>query len=190
MKYSLIVPTYNRLDELKELIPSLEAQSFDNHLFELVIVDDGSTDDTLAYLNSLQLSFDINIQKQKNQGPGAARNRGMSVANGEYFIFVDSDCMLPPDYFTTLNSHLDKFRLDAFGGPDTYHPSFSPLLKAINYAMTSFIGTAGTRGNKKSLSKFYPRSFNMGIHRRVYENIGGFNTVSYTHLTLPTTPYV
>jgi len=174
MKYSLIIPTFNRLEELQELIPSLESQKFDKTLYELVIIDDGSTDDTIGYLEGLRLPFNLIIRSQKNQGPGAARNHGMKVALGMYFIFVDSDCILPENYLKSIDSHLEENALDAFGGPDTYHPSFSPLLKSINYAMTSFLGTAGTRGNKKSLGKFYPRSFNMGLHRKVFESIGGF----------------
>ena len=179
MKYSIIIPTFNRLEELKELIPSLESQSLDPSQFELVIIDDGSTDQTLEYLNHLNLPFNLTLRSQKNQGPGAARNHGMSIAAGSHFIFVDSDCILPPQYLQIIDSYLEQNSLDAFGGPDTYHPSFSPLLKAINYAMTSFLGTAGTRGSKKSLAKFYPRSFNMGYHRRVYEKIGGFNDLRH-----------
>ena len=103
----------------------------------------------------------------------------MKIAKGEYFLFVDSDCILPSTYLTTIDRAIRAKSFDAFGGPDTYHPDFPPLLKAINYAMTSFIGTAGTRGNKKSLAKFYPRSFNMGFHRKVFESIGGFNSLRH-----------
>ena len=179
MKYSIIIPTYNRLEELKELVPSLENQSFDSSLFELVVIDDGSTDGTMDYLKLLDPPFSLTLRSQRNQGPGAARNHGMSVALGSHFIFVDSDCILPPQYLETIDTYLQNHPLDAFGGPDTYHPSFSPLLKAINYAMTSFLGTAGTRGNKKSLARFYPRSFNMGYDRKVYEKIGGFNDLRH-----------
>ena len=163
MIFSLIIPTYNRLDELKELIPSIERQDYDLTNIELVIVDDGSTDGTEEYIKIYKGPLTIIYEKQQNQGPGPARNRGMAIATGAYFIFVDSDCLLPPQYFTVLSAAVEAKQFDAFGGPDTYHPSFSPLLKAINYSMTSFIGTGGTRGSEKSVSKFYPRSFNMGI---------------------------
>jgi len=101
------------------------------------------------------------------------------MANGEYFIFVDSDVMLPDDYLMKIEEALLQNEFDAFGGPDTYHPSFSPLLKAINYSMTSFIGTGGTRGSEKSVAKFYPRSFNMGIHKNVFDKIGGMNKLRH-----------
>ncbi len=179
MKYSFIIPTYNRLNELQELIPSINELNYNKANFELIIVDDGSTDDTESYIRSLSLSFELKYHQQANQGPGAARNKGMSLAEGEYFLFVDSDCILPADYLYQMDLALNANDLDAFGGPDTFHPSFSPLLKAINYSMTSFLGTGGTRGSTKSIAKYYPRSFNMGIKREVFDRIGGFGDLRH-----------
>ncbi len=173
IKFSIIIATYNRLDELQELFQTLLEMKYDVSRYELVIVDDGSTDGTQKYIKNGQWPFHLLYLKQKNQGPGAARNYGMQEANGEYFLFIDSDCMLPPQYLSEIDKGLKKNQFEAFGGPDTFHPSFSPLLKAINYSMTSFIGTGGTRGGKKSVGKFYPRSFNMGIHKSVFDKIGG-----------------
>ncbi len=175
MTFSIIIPTYNRLDELKELIPSIEAQGFIKDNIELVIIDDGSTDGTRKYINALESPVHIIYYLQENQGPGPARNKGMAMATGDIFLFVDSDCMLPSQYLRQIVQSQETHDYDAFGGPDTYHPSFSPLLKAINYSMTSFIGTGGTRGTTKSIAKYYPRSFNMGMKRSVFERIGGFN---------------
>ncbi|MEE9372627.1 MAG: glycosyltransferase [Saprospiraceae bacterium] len=177
-KYSIIVPTYNRIAELQELLPSISNLDRIDHI-ELIIVDDGSTDNTASWVENYASSYPIHYIRQKNQGPGAARNLGMSIAKGTYFIFVDSDCILPPDYIYKIDTYLEQYHPDAFGGPDTYHPSFSPFLKAVNYSMTSFIGTGGTRGSKKSVTKFYPRSFNMGFHRDVFEKIGGFNALRH-----------
>lgn len=173
LKYSFIIATYNRLDELVELFGSLAHLDFDVQQFEVVIVDDGSTDGTKRYIESLNTPFLIQYHAQQNQGPGAARNLGMTKAKGEYFIFIDSDVLLPLDYLQKIDQHLTNSSLDAFGGPDDAHPDFGPLLKAINYSMTSFLGTGGTRGSEKSVTKFYPRSFNMGIHRKIFENLGG-----------------
>lgn len=182
MKYSIIVATYNRLEELKELFASVEKLSFDAAEFEFVISDDGSNDGTEDYIKSLMQTVPYSIQYlfQQNKGPGAARNAAMEKALGDYFIFIDSDVMLPPQWLSLIDAHLQKNPLDAFGGPDTCHESFSPLLKAINYSMTSFIGTGGTRGSKKSMQKkFYPRSFNMGISRNVYETVGGMGSLRH-----------
>lgn len=173
MKYSLIIATYNRLDELRELFSSLDRVEFDPVAFEIVIVDDGSSDGTEEFIKSLDTPYSIQYLKQSNQGPGAARNLGMTRAKGDYFIFIDSDVLLPENYLEEIDRYVTSHNVDAFGGPDDSHPSFSDFLKAVNYSMTSFLGTGGTRGSRSSITKFYPRSFNMGIHRRVYEKIGG-----------------
>ncbi len=179
IKYSIIVATFNRLDELQELLVSAENLDFSEDQFEVLIADDGSTDSTQEYFKNRQSSIQIRYIRQHNQGPGEARNFGMRHANGEYFIFVDSDCLLPPKWLKVIDQALSLYKYDAFGGPDTYHESFSDLLKAINYSMTSFIGTGGTRGSKKSVAKFYPRSFNMGIHKKIFDNIGGMNKLRH-----------
>jgi len=175
IKYSIIIAVYNRLEEVQELLASAEQLQGDRSLFELLFVDDGSKDGFKTYIENYKSTSGLQIRAifQQNQGPGAARNHGMREAKGEYFIFVDSDCMFPPHWLQEIERVQAKHPYDAFGGPDTCHASFSPLLKAINYSMTSFIGTGGTRGNKKHVGKFYPRSFNMGISRRVFETIGG-----------------
>lgn len=179
MKYSIIIATYNRLDELQELFESFEKIDHPPSDYEVVIIDDGSSDGTEEFINSLHTPFGLQYHKQANQGPGAARNRGMNVAKGEYFIFIDSDVILPVNYLSAIDENLRENQWDAFGGPDDAHPSFPPLLRAINYSMTSFIGTGGTRGKKTSVTRFYPRSFNMGIHKKVHESIGGMSDLRH-----------
>lgn len=176
MKYSIIIASYNRLEEIKELLASAEKLDFEREEFEFLISDDGSTDGTGEFIRSYTSASGLNIRYiyQQNKGPGEARNHGMREAAGNYFIYVDSDCMFPPEWLRKIDDHIKLHAPDAFGGPDTCHPDFSPLLKAINYSMTSFIGTGGTRGSKKSVQKkFYPRSFNMGVSRKIFETIGG-----------------
>ncbi len=177
MRYSIIIAVYNRLEEVMELLASAEKLVFDRSRFELLFVDDGSKDGFKSYIQSYVSSSNLSIRAvfQSNRGPGAARNHGMSVSDADYFIFVDSDCFFPPEWLEQIDTYLQKNNCDAFGGRDEGHPSFSPLLKAINYSMTSFLGTGGTRGNAKSIAKFYPRSFNMGISREVYLKIGGMD---------------
>ncbi len=175
---SIIVPAYNRADEIEEFLSSFERQTAKN--FEVIVVDDGSTDDTKEVVELHKLNFVFHYLFQQNKGPGAARNLGMKNANGDIFVFIDSDCTVPENYIENLTRNLKNDDFDAFGGPDTCHKSFSPFLKAINYSMTSFIGTGGTRGSEgKQLAKYYPRSFNMGIKREVYEKIGGMNSLRH-----------
>ena len=176
MKYSIIIATYNRLEEIKELLISAENLDFPRDQFEFIISDDGSNDGTGAFIKNYDSSTGLHIRYlyQQNKGPGEARNYGMRESQSEYLVFVDSDCMFPPEWLIMTDEKVRTEKLDAWGGPDTCHESFSPLLKAINYSMTSFIGTGGTRGSKKSVQKkFYPRSFNMGISKKVFETIGG-----------------
>ncbi len=182
MFYSVIVASYNRLDEIKDLLVSFESLEFDRGNFELIVVDDGSTDGTLEFLKEYRanVSYKFNYVAQENRGPGAARNLGMEVAQGDFFIFIDSDCSVPPNWLSEIDRELQKTNADAFGGPDSYRKDFPPLLKAINYTMTSFLTTGGLRGKKgKKLAKFYPRSFNMGISRKLADKIGGFGNLRH-----------
>lgn len=155
--------------------------NFDRNLFQLLFVDDGSNDGFKEFVETYISKTGINIKAiyQENKGPGAARNNGMRVSKANYFIFMDSDCLFTPNYLQEIDKAVESEKLDAFGGPDSAHPNFSPMVKAINYSMTSFLGTGGTRGNKKSVGKFYPRSFNMGIKKEVFETIGGMNALRH-----------
>lgn len=181
LKYSIIIAVYNRTNEVLELLESAEELDFERNKFEFLFVDDGSKDGFRQFIENYQSPSGLQTRAiyQENQGPGEARNNGMRNAQGQYLIFVDSDCMFPPHWLRTIDNDIQKYAYDAFGGPDTCHESFSPLLKAINYSMTSKLGTGGTRGQKKSVGKFYPRSFNMGIHRKVFEKIGGMNKLRH-----------
>lgn len=173
-KYSVILPVLNRAQEVKELLDSLYIQTYTN--FEVIIVEDGS-DETCEHLIESYDNLDIKYYYKENSGPGDSRNFGMDRADGDYFIFFDSDCIVPSHYFESLESYLNHHPLDAFGGPDAAHDSFSDIQKAINQAMTSFVTTGGIRGRKKQLDKFQPRSFNMGISREVYNKVGGFSDI-------------
>ncbi len=171
--FSVVVPTFSRTDEVTELLTSLKAQEADN--FEVVIAD-GSLDDSVGgvmplFNDSLQLIY----LHEKGLGISESRNWGVKNAKGDYIIFFDSDCVIPPHYFKFLDNYLSENELDAFGGPDKAHSDFSLTQKAISYAMTSFFTTGGIRGNKKHVGQYQPRSFNMGIKRRVFNELGGFS---------------
>jgi len=180
--YSVIVPAFNREDEVKDLVESFKELEFPRNRFEIIIADDGSTDNTKSLVEGFSKSTDLNLVylSQQNQGPGAARNMAMQNAKGEFFIFTDSDVTVPSSWLKNIDSALNEHKADAFGGPDTYREDFPPLLKAINYTMTSFITTGGMRGKKgKKLAKFYPRSFNMGLSRTLWQKIGGFGSLRH-----------
>lgn len=172
MKYSVIIPVYNRVDEVDELLESLAGQSYKD--FEVVIVEDGSTVKCEAVVDSYRDRLDVIYIYKENEGRSIARNTGIEASRGEYLIFFDSDCVIPPQYFEVLTRELEVHPVDCFGGPDAAHDSFSDTQKAINFSMTSFLTTGGIRGGKVQLEKFVPRTFNTGFRREVYERVGGF----------------
>ena len=177
MRYSIIVPVYNRPDEVDELLQSLTNQTVKT--FEVIIVEDGSQTPCEAVCKKYQESLDIHYYMKPNSGPGQSRNYGVERAKGDYVIILDSDVVLPPGYLQAVDDELRREPADAFGGPDRAHESFTPTQKAISYSMTSFFTTGGIRGGKKKLDKFYPRSFNMGMRREVYEALGGFSKMRF-----------
>ncbi|WP_281643863.1 glycosyltransferase [Bacteroides zoogleoformans] len=177
MRYSVIIPVFNRPDEVDELLQSLVRQSYTD--FEVIVVEDGSSLPCRDIVEEFREKLDIHYYNKPNSGPGQTRNYAAERSNGEYLIIMDSDCILPEGYFIAVEEELLRKPADAFGGPDRAHQSFTDMQKAINYSMTSFFTTGGIRGGKKKMDKFYPRSFNMGVRRDVYQALGGFSKMRF-----------
>ena len=176
LSFSFIIPVFNRPDEIKELLESFS--EMENVVpFEIVIVEDGSSVESDKVVERFKPELDIKYFFKSNTGPGDSRNFGMQKASGNYFIILDSDCILPKNYLKEVNQSLHEEFVHCFGGPDAAHDSFSKLQKAINFSMTSFLSTGGIRGSKKSVDRFQPRSFNMGLSREAYEATGGFGKI-------------
>lgn len=171
-KYSVVVPVYNRPDEVRELLESLTRQSRKD--FEIIIVEDGSTVSSEGVVKDFAGRLTINYYQKKNGGPGPARNFGFAKCQGEYFVIFDSDCIIPDDYFEIVDASLQQHRWDAWGGPDRPHKDFTILQQAMGYTMSSILTTGGIRGGKKRMGWFQPRSYNMGLSRRAFETTGGF----------------
>lgn len=177
MMLSIIVPVYNRPGEIKELLTSLVTQT--RKAYEIIIVEDGSSDTCEHIVRNFVSFLPVRYYYKTNSGPGSTRNYGAAKSNGDYLIFLDSDCILPPRYIEEIEKELNNRDADAFGGPDRADESFTRIQKAINYSMTSFFTTGGIRGGKKKMDKFYPRSFNMGIKKSVFEALGGFSAMRF-----------
>ena len=177
MKYSIIVPVFNRPDEVDELLSSLLNQTFTD--FEVLIVEDGSQKPCDEVCKKYADRLDLHYFMKPNSGPGQSRDYGAERAKGEYLLILDSDVVLPKGYLNAIEEELKCEPADAFGGPDAAHESFTDTQKAISYSMTSFFTTGGIRGGKKKLDKFYPRSFNMGIRRDVYMELEGFSKMRF-----------
>lgn len=177
MQYSIIVPVFNRPNEVDELLESLTHQTFKD--FEVVIVEDGSQITCKKVCDKYEDRLDIKYFEKQNSGPGQSRNYGAERASGVFLLILDSDVVLPEGYLQAIEDELEREDADAFGGPDAAHSSFTDTQKAISYSMTSFFTTGGIRGGKKKLDKFYPRSFNMGIRKEVNERLGGFSKMRF-----------
>lgn len=175
--YSFVIPVFNRPDEVDELLNSLTQQKQKD--FEVIIVEDGSTLSSQTVCERYKNQLAIHYYYKENSGPGQSRNYGVERAKGDYVIILDSDVVLPDDYLVAVDQELKRQPADAFGGPDAAHPSFTPIQKAISYSMTAFFTTGGIRGGKKKMDKFYPRSFNMGIKKEVYQQLKGFSKMRF-----------
>lgn len=172
MFYSIIVPVYNRPDEIRELLSSLTHQSFKS--FEVLIIEDGSEILCEEIIDQFKDQLQVRYYFKENSGQGFSRNYGFTRAKGDYFIVFDSDCIVPSHYLELVNTIIETNHIDCWGGPDRADTSFSAIQKAINFSMTSFLTTGGIRGSKKSVSNYHPRSFNMGISKEVFEKTGGY----------------
>lgn len=177
VRYSIIVPVFNRPDEVRELLESLCRQTEKD--FEVIIVEDGSAIECEDVCSSFMSQLDLRYYRKENSGPGQSRNYGAERAAGLYLIILDSDVVLPEDYIASVSRSLEAEEVDAFGGPDSAHPDFTPTQKAISYSMTAFFTTGGIRGGRRKLDKFFPRSFNMGVRRDVYMALGGFSAMRF-----------
>ena len=178
MKYSIIVPVYNRPDEVDELLQSLTQQTFKD--MEVIIVEDCSSLPCESIVHRYAGKLQLRYYTKENSGPGPTRNYGAERSQGDFLIFLDSDCVLPPDFLQAVDNELNRKECDAWGGPDRAHESFTAVQKAISYSMTSFITTGGIRGGKKQMDRrFYPRSFNLGIRRSLYRQLGGFSAMRF-----------
>ncbi|MDO6675931.1 glycosyltransferase [Tenacibaculum sp. 1_MG-2023] len=174
MQFSIIIPVYNRPQEIDELLESLTKQDLKDD-FEVLIVEDGSENSSEEIVNKYRSKLNLNYFYKENSGAGASRNYGMQRASGNYFIILDSDVIVPSQYLSEVKKALEENYTDAFGGPDAAHPSFTALQIAINYSMTSMLTTGGIRGKKKAVGKFQPRSFNLGLSKIAFEKTNGFS---------------
>jgi len=176
LNFSFIIPVFNRPQEIQELLDSFCQLDYDKP-FEILIIEDGSTENSDGIVAQFGNKLNVHYFFKPNSGPGDSRNFGMKRATGNYFIILDSDCILPPQYLDEVEKALTENYLDCYGGPDTAHESFSSLQKAINYTMTSFLTTGGIRGKKNAVQNFEPRSFNLGISKLAFEKSGGFGKI-------------
>ena len=151
--FSFIIPVYNRPEEVRELLESLCALDAPK-TFELVIVADGSSLDARLITEHFSSQLNIAYYYKDNTGPGHSRNYGMERAKGNYFIILDSDCILPKHYLNEIILFLNTTYVDCFGGPDAAQDNFTELQTAINFSMTSILTTSGIRDGEKEIEGY------------------------------------
>jgi GT2 family glycosyltransferase len=171
--YSVILPTYGRPGDVEEFLDSLEKQEYKN--FEIIIVDATPDDSVRRVADTYHDRLNLHFIYKKGLGISESRNLGVSQSKGDYVVFIDSDCVVPPSYFSRIEKYLSLNKADVFGGPDAASEDFSATQKAINYVMTSFLTTGGIRGKAKRVGRFEPRSFNMGVSRKAFDAVGGYS---------------
>lgn len=171
MKFSIIVPVYNRSEEINEFLNSLKNQT--DRDFEVIIMEGTCVDSCKKVIDRYSDCLNIKFFEE-NTGRSTRRNNGMALASGDYFLLFDSDCILPPQYISIVRKCLSNNYLDCFGGPDNADDSFTDFQLAINYSMTSIMTTGGIRGGRKKMKNFMPRAFNMGFSRKVFEITHGY----------------
>ncbi|MDO5523918.1 MAG: glycosyltransferase [Bacteroidia bacterium] len=177
MYFSIVIPVYNRPDEVDELLESLTRQTLRN--FEVIIVEDGSVRKCDVIVKKYAFQLPISYLEKENSGPGLSRNAGAAKARYDYLIFFDSDCLIPENYMENATQSLQHNFADAYGGPDRALPDFTTVQKAINYSMTSFFTTGGIRGGSQSMDKFHPRSFNLGVSKQAFHAVGGYGKMRF-----------
>ena len=178
MKFSFIIPVYNRSEELHELLCSIRDLQTESE-FEVLVIDDGSYEDLGSIVARFQNILDVFYFKKENSGPADSRNFGMAKAKGDFFIFLDSDVILPPTYLDAVIQGIEQEGFQAFGGPDRASEDFSSFQKAVSYSMTSLLTTGGIRGSESRKKSFFARSFNMGISSEVFKLTQGFSDMRY-----------
>lgn len=176
-RFSVIVPVYNRPEEIRELLASLSEQTFRD--FEILVIEDGSSIPCKDVVEQFSAFLPVRYFYKENSGPGLSRNYGIVKAEGDFFVFFDSDCIVPPDYFEIIAKCMDSDAIDCYGGTDKAHKSFSVVQKAIDYTMTSVLTTGGIRGGTRKVTRFYPRSFNMGFSREVFVKTNGYASIRF-----------
>ena len=177
MNFSIIIPLFNRPQEIDELLESLTKQTVKN--FDVIVVEDGSDVKAENIIEKYKDVLDVKYFFKENSGPGTTRNFGAEKSGKDYFIFFDSDCIIPEKYMETVSKRLETQYTDCYGGPDAAMPTFTDVQKAVNYSMTSVLSTGGIRGGSEKAGKFHPRSFNMGFSREVFSKTGGYSKMRF-----------
>lgn len=176
---SIIIPTYNRKDVLVEALLSLNKVDYPKNLFEVVVVNDGSSDGTEEVIKSIRKKINYNFKyfNGGRKGISYAKNIAIKKSRGEVIISTDDDCLFEKTWLKKLIKPLENPQVGAVGGPDRAIKNENVLAKSIDFAFSSFIGSGGIHGRflKVKLGNTYPPGCNMAFKREVVKKIGYFD---------------
>lgn len=175
-KFALISPTFKRPDEVTEFLDSLKKLDYPKDNFEIILGDGTPGDELRPLLYPYQKDLPLKIYYEEFLPVSNARNRAAELSSAEFFIFLDSDCIIPQGYLKAVESFLsDHPGINLFGGPDAASDDFTDLQKAISFSMTSFLTTGGIRGGSSTVTTYHPRGFNMGMSADLFNEVGGYD---------------
>lgn len=175
-KFALISPTFKRPDEVTEFLDSLRKLDYPKDKFEIILGDGTPGDELRPLIYPYQKDLPLKIYYEEFLPVSNARNRAAELSTAQFFIFLDSDCIIPEGYLKAVEFFLDAHpQINLFGGPDAASEDFTDLQKAISFSMTSFLTTGGIRGGSSSVTTYHPRGFNMGISAELFNKVGGYD---------------
>ena len=167
MKFSIIIPVYNSAKTIKILLDSLYLNNPISKDWEVVVADDGSTDNTAQIVKIYPVKYFF----QKNQGAGSARNYGAQKAKGEWLIFLDSDCEVPKNWLKKAGETIEKNHdFDVFGG-GVKKPKKPSFLGWADYFSSWFNAHEGLK--KQEIFSYLP-SLNLLVRRETFKKLRGF----------------
>jgi GT2 family glycosyltransferase len=176
---SIVISTYNRSDALPATVRALARQNLAADLYEIVVVDDGSTDATPGVLDALSVSYRLRtVRHEHNCGVSAGRNSGIRVARGRYLIFVSDDVLVRDTFISQHVETLDRFPGAWIGGAfrQLAQLTETPFGRFVDTLETQFDGTRRTRAIGPDLWETrWPTARNLSLPRVDLERIGLFD---------------
>jgi glycosyltransferase involved in cell wall biosynthesis len=170
---SVVVCTYNRAAVLSDLLKTLSNQTVDASVYDIIVVDNNSTDETRTVVETFQQGrSNLSYQFEARQGLSHARNRGWRVAGCDYVAYVDDDCTVPPHWVARAIEVIQRVSPGVFGGPyEAYYNSSKPRWFKDSYESVSLGSDARVLEEGE-----YLNGTNIVFRRSLLETLDGFDT--------------
>lgn len=186
IRMSVIVPVHNRSSELRLLLEAMSRQALSPAEFEVLVCDDGSTEDLGAIVASSvqEHGLSIRLLRQEWAGPASARNLGLAQARGTIIASIDSDCVPEPGWLMAYRHAFDDPSVGLAGGPLGYRAARHLSGRCVGFLMASTFGAAGATDPRRGPSmEYHPCAGNMAVRRGLALAVGGFPDIPYNEDT-------